>query len=148
MQQELKGRYCLVTGANSGIGKQIALGLLKMGGHVTMLCRDPSRGRSALEEIRGQSGSSEAELIIADLSSQQQVRAAAQDRRDRLTLESLRNFQSRDFAEQMQYVMSHDLPANNNQLELPRFSRQLRACVLGNAQVLLLEVNRALVSQS
>ena len=46
-----------------------------------------------------------------------QVRAAAQDRRDRLTLESLRNFQSRDFAEQMQYVMSHDMPANNNQLQ-------------------------------
>jgi hypothetical protein len=45
-----------------------------------------------------------------------QVRAAARDRRDRLTLESLRNFQSRDFVEQMQYVMSHDLPANNEQL--------------------------------
>lgn len=45
-----------------------------------------------------------------------QVRAAARDRRDRLTLESLRNFQSRDFVEQMQYVMSHDMPASNEQL--------------------------------
>ncbi len=40
-----------------------------------------------------------------------QVRAAARDRRDRLTLESLRNFQSRDFVEQMQYVISHEMPS-------------------------------------
>ena len=49
-----------------------------------------------------------------------QVRAAARDRRDRLTLESLRNFQSRDFAEQMQYVISNPMPASRKELdELP-----------------------------
>jgi len=45
-----------------------------------------------------------------------QVRAAARDRRDRLTLEALHNFQSRDFVEQMQYVISHDLPADRKEL--------------------------------
>ena len=45
-----------------------------------------------------------------------QVRAAARDRRDRLTLEALRNFQSREFAELLQYVSSHDMPAGREQL--------------------------------
>ena len=46
-----------------------------------------------------------------------QVRAAARDRRDRLTLEALRNFQSRDFVEQMQYVISHEMPASHEELQ-------------------------------
>lgn len=45
-----------------------------------------------------------------------QVRAAARDRRDRLTLEALRNFQSRDFAELMQYIISHDIPSSREGL--------------------------------
>jgi hypothetical protein len=45
-----------------------------------------------------------------------QVRAAARDRRDRLTLEALRNFQSRDFAELMQYISSHDMPTSREEL--------------------------------
>jgi hypothetical protein len=45
-----------------------------------------------------------------------QVRAAARDRRDRLTLETLRNYQSRDFAELMQYVISHDTPPDREAL--------------------------------
>jgi hypothetical protein len=46
-----------------------------------------------------------------------QVRAAARDRRDRLTLEALRNFQSREFAELMQYVISHQMPSTAKELE-------------------------------
>ncbi len=46
-----------------------------------------------------------------------QVRAAARDRRDRLTLEALRNFQSRDFAELMQYIISHKIPASGEELQ-------------------------------
>ena len=44
-----------------------------------------------------------------------QVRAAARDRRDRLTLEALRNFQSREFAELLLYVSSHDIPASREE---------------------------------
>jgi hypothetical protein len=46
-----------------------------------------------------------------------QVRAAARDRRDRLTLEALRNFQSREFAELLQYINSHDIPASREELQ-------------------------------
>ena len=79
MLQDMSGKYCLVTGANSGIGKEISLGLLKMGAHVTMVCRDPERGKAALEEVRYRSGNESVNLIVADLSSQKQIRAAAGD---------------------------------------------------------------------
>ncbi len=46
-----------------------------------------------------------------------QVRAAARDRRDRLTLEALRNFQSREFVELMQYIISHEMPGSRQELD-------------------------------
>ena len=45
-----------------------------------------------------------------------QVRAAARDRRERLTLESLRNFQTRGFAQLMQFVNSHKFPDTRKDL--------------------------------
>jgi hypothetical protein len=45
-----------------------------------------------------------------------QVKASARDRRERLTLEALNNFQTREFAELMQYINSHDLPSGREEL--------------------------------
>lgn len=46
-----------------------------------------------------------------------QVRAAARDRRERLTLEALRNFQTREFAELIHYVTSHKMPVSRKEME-------------------------------
>lgn len=46
-----------------------------------------------------------------------QVQAAARDRRERLTLEALRNFQTREFAELIYYTMDTKLPATRKELE-------------------------------
>jgi len=73
----MNGKICVVTGANSGIGKETALGLAQMGARVAMVCRNPDRGKAALEEIRRESGSSQLDLLIADMSSQASVRALA-----------------------------------------------------------------------
>ncbi len=73
MQQKI----CLVTGANSGVGKAIALGLAKAGAQVIMVCRDESKGKTALAEIKAQSGSDQVTLLIADLSSQASIRQLA-----------------------------------------------------------------------
>src|SRR5438067_11513831 len=40
-----------------------------------------------------------------------QTRGAARDRRERLTLETIRSFQTREFAAHLQYLRSHALPA-------------------------------------
>jgi NAD(P)-dependent dehydrogenase (short-subunit alcohol dehydrogenase family) len=49
----MSGKICIVTGANSGIGKETALGLAQMGARVVMICRNVERGKAALEEIGG-----------------------------------------------------------------------------------------------
>jgi NAD(P)-dependent dehydrogenase (short-subunit alcohol dehydrogenase family) len=73
----MKQKICLVTGANGGIGKEIALGLAVAGAHVIMVCRNEAKGRAALEAIEAMSGSSAIDLLIADLSSQADIRALA-----------------------------------------------------------------------
>ena len=40
----MHGKICMVTGANSGIGKATALALAQMGATVVMVCRDRARG--------------------------------------------------------------------------------------------------------
>src|ERR1700709_637695 len=65
-----------------------------------------------------------------------QVKAATRDRRERLTLETLRNFQTREFAELALYINSNDLPLSregmmnlpiNEQAILFQFSQQMES---------------------
>jgi hypothetical protein len=55
-------------------------------------------------------------LIVAVIFGIAQVRAAARDRRERLTLETLRNFQSREFAELINYINSKNMPSTREEL--------------------------------
>lgn len=80
---EMKGKVCLITGANSGIGKETALGLARMGATVVMVCRSKERGEAAMAEIMERSGNTSVDLMIADLSSQAQIRRLAQEFKDR-----------------------------------------------------------------
>jgi hypothetical protein len=50
-------------------------------------------------------------FIVALIFGIAQVRAAARDRRERLTLETVRSFQTREFAELMVYITTHDMPS-------------------------------------
>ena len=61
---DLTGKITLVTGASSGIGKETAIELAKMGATVVCLSRDPER---AAAEIRERSGSARIETLAADL---------------------------------------------------------------------------------
>jgi NAD(P)-dependent dehydrogenase (short-subunit alcohol dehydrogenase family) len=71
---DLKDKICIVTGANSGIGKATALALAKLDATVLMACRSKERGRAALEEIRGKCNNSKVELIQVDMASQNSIR--------------------------------------------------------------------------
>ena len=84
---DMSGKVCVVTGANSGIGIETAEGLARMGATVVMVCRDPERGRAALESIKARSGNQSIELMICDFASQAQIRKLAEEfkqRHDRL----------------------------------------------------------------
>jgi NAD(P)-dependent dehydrogenase (short-subunit alcohol dehydrogenase family) len=75
---ELRGKTCLVTGANSGIGRATALGLAKRGATVVMVCRNEEGGRAVQADIAIQSGNKSVDLFIADLARQSAVRQLAE----------------------------------------------------------------------
>jgi NAD(P)-dependent dehydrogenase (short-subunit alcohol dehydrogenase family) len=69
----------LVTGSNTGIGRETALQLAKAGAHVVMACRSVAKGEAAKAALVQQSGLSEARLSVlaVDLSDLESVRACA-----------------------------------------------------------------------
>jgi NAD(P)-dependent dehydrogenase (short-subunit alcohol dehydrogenase family) len=73
----MTGKTCVVTGANSGIGKEISVGLAAQGARVIMVARDAGRGETARNEVRDRTGNDQVELVLCDLSSQRQVRELA-----------------------------------------------------------------------
>src|SRR5690348_9172780 len=74
VKNSIQGKICMVTGANSGIGKATALALAQMGATVVMVCRDRARGEQARSEITTTSRNTAVDLLLADLSSQQSIR--------------------------------------------------------------------------
>ncbi|TMD42025.1 MAG: SDR family oxidoreductase [Chloroflexi bacterium] len=75
----MKGKVVMVTGASAGMGREVSLQLARSGATVVMVCRDASRGGAALSQVRSGGGSDAVELLLADLSSQQSIRALARD---------------------------------------------------------------------
>lgn len=74
----MKDKICLITGANSGIGKVTARELAKQGAHVVMLCRNQEKAERAKEDILRVCGHDRVDIVLADLASVQQIRDAAQ----------------------------------------------------------------------
>ena len=73
-KNRLDGKIVIITGANTGIGKETAIELAKRGGRVYMGCRSTQRGEKALEEVKASSGSKEVFLLKIDLSSKRSIR--------------------------------------------------------------------------
>ena len=73
----MKGKVCLVTGANTGIGKVTALELARAGAHVVLACRAKEKADAAIAEIQQQVPEAELSFLALDLGSLSSVRAAA-----------------------------------------------------------------------
>lgn len=71
----LDGLTAVVTGANSGLGLQTAIGLARRGASVVMACRSESRGALALQRARDASGSAALTLRQLDLANLGSVRS-------------------------------------------------------------------------
>lgn len=75
----MKNKTCIITGSNTGIGKATATGLAQLGAEVVMVCRDKDKGEYARKQIIKQSKNDAVHLLIADLSSLQQVKSLADE---------------------------------------------------------------------
>ncbi|XP_058488803.1 retinol dehydrogenase 12 [Solea solea] len=74
---QLKGKTAIVTGANTGIGKFIAMDFARRGARVILACRSEARGTAALTEIREKTGNADVHLRLVDVSSMDSVREFA-----------------------------------------------------------------------
>jgi NAD(P)-dependent dehydrogenase (short-subunit alcohol dehydrogenase family) len=69
----------MITGATSGIGQAAALDLARLGASLVLVGRNAERGERVLEEVRRASRSGDVTLLLADLSSQSEIRRLAAD---------------------------------------------------------------------
>lgn len=81
----MHGKVCIVTGANSGIGKATAKGLAALDAEVIMVCRSKNRGEAAKSEIVQETKNERVILMVTDLFLQNQVRGLAEEIEDRYT---------------------------------------------------------------
>ncbi|XP_058125251.1 retinol dehydrogenase 12-like [Anopheles ziemanni] len=72
------GKVILITGANTGIGKETARELLKRGGKVYIACRSLERANQARDDIVAQTGLSDIHVLELDLASMDSIRQFAQ----------------------------------------------------------------------
>ncbi|XP_005803900.1 retinol dehydrogenase 14-like [Xiphophorus maculatus] len=72
--KRLDGKTVLITGGNSGIGKETAVALATRGARVIIACRDPEKAEEAVREIKLQSRSFNVFHMELDLASLRSVR--------------------------------------------------------------------------
>lgn len=71
----MKDEIVLITGATSGIGKETAIGMAKLGGTIVFTTRDKQRGELTKDEIVKASNNDKIDFIYCDLSSFDSIRS-------------------------------------------------------------------------
>jgi NAD(P)-dependent dehydrogenase (short-subunit alcohol dehydrogenase family) len=77
-QNDMQGKVCLVTGATAGIGQATAKLLAQRGATVVGVGRNPAKNEFSTTMIKEQTGNPSVEYLLADLSSQKEIRNLAQ----------------------------------------------------------------------
>jgi NAD(P)-dependent dehydrogenase (short-subunit alcohol dehydrogenase family) len=74
----MNGKICMVTGATSSIGEVTARELARLGATVIVVGRNPGKSVATVNMIKEQTGNPNVEFMLADLSSQREIRQLAQ----------------------------------------------------------------------
>ncbi len=81
--QPMAGKVCLITGATSGIGEVTARALAQQGATVCLVGRNAERCQATAGRIRSAAPGALVDFLVADLSSQEDVRRLAREVRER-----------------------------------------------------------------
>jgi NAD(P)-dependent dehydrogenase (short-subunit alcohol dehydrogenase family) len=74
----MEGKFVIVTGSNSGIGKATARALAGMGATVVMAVRNQEKGERAREEIVAETGNKSVSVMVCDVASRDSIRRFAE----------------------------------------------------------------------
>jgi NAD(P)-dependent dehydrogenase (short-subunit alcohol dehydrogenase family) len=77
--QDLAGKRYVITGANTGIGKETARVLAARGARITLACRSEAKTQPVLDELRKATGNDGLDFIALDLGDLASVRACADE---------------------------------------------------------------------
>jgi NAD(P)-dependent dehydrogenase (short-subunit alcohol dehydrogenase family) len=138
------GKQVLITGATNGIGLAASEALVRRGAKLAVVARDDDKGRRSVEQIeRAANGAGPAaDLLLADLSSQTQVRRLAAEVLDRYPrVDVLVNnagamFQRRRATEdgiELTWALNHLAPFLLTNLLLERLEQSVPARVITTA---------------
>jgi NAD(P)-dependent dehydrogenase (short-subunit alcohol dehydrogenase family) len=78
-QPDMHGKRCLVTGANSGMGRATAAALARMGAQVIVACRDQRKAESTRDTLAAETGNTDLDCLWGELASLAQVRTMANE---------------------------------------------------------------------
>jgi len=78
LDKPMNGKICMVTGATSSIGEVTARELAKQGATVIVVGRNPEKCMATVNKIQQQTCNSNVDFILAELSSQKEIRQLAQ----------------------------------------------------------------------
>ncbi|NXX75348.1 RDH12 dehydrogenase, partial [Urocolius indicus] len=74
----LEGKVVIITGANTGIGKETARALARRGARVIVACRDTAKAEAAASEIRAETGNQQVIVKKLDLADTKSIREFAE----------------------------------------------------------------------
>ena len=75
---DLTGKVVLITGGNTGIGKESVKVLLQRNAKVYLAARNRTKAREAIDQLKEETGK-EASFLELDLASLEKVRSAAEE---------------------------------------------------------------------
>jgi NAD(P)-dependent dehydrogenase (short-subunit alcohol dehydrogenase family) len=74
---DLSGHNVVITGANTGIGKETVRALARRGAHVILACRSEDKTRPVIDELAAENATAKLEFLALDLADLASVRTCA-----------------------------------------------------------------------